>query len=897
MQPSTPQVAREAGKRAQAVGLLGSRWWRECMLMLLLVVGLLALDTLCYAVALPVSVTYSGSQGTLHVGTQTIPLGKMQRPTELVLVPRDPVVHEYQLDGTDSTNNFTLDTIYLDQIANTPYYRFQAWMRDLDGTSVWRGVRVAQGGQLASALPQAVNGASLALPFTGDFTASLQLQRPETPAVFSLVLANGDALNVTLDRNDHVIRVVSITGPGQAGQQVRSFFFPRDPLPFAAMVVDFLTRTALWAALLVIAAFLAQLGLVVAWAAWERYFEPFLARTLTVEGMPIPSGIDGEDAAQPALATPNPAPNLPGAHALTATALPEADTAVSLTGSTAGSAAAAGLPEGEDVHDASAYRARGTTDALVAGARARLRVVWARLTVAIHPVGVAALGCAFVLYCWIALAQYNALPHIYDATAYLFGAKIYALGRLSVPVPAAVKYFPGPFMVTHAGQWFTQYAPGTSAMLALGLRLGVVWLVEPVLGALALLGIGLIAARLFTRRVATIAVLLGALSPFFGYIAASYLSHAVALCFLVWGFWAFLRFAQGEAAWNLPLAAACFGMAGLTRDLIAVLFAGVVVLGVLALSLPRWRGDPRAEVRRWLWPAFGFLAVALCFFGLYFAFDARLTGNPFVTPRLLFNPTDRWGFGQGIGFYGAHTLAAGFVTVDELLAALAIDLFGWPFYLTLAFLVVPFALRRARPGDVFLLLGAAVMTFAFIGYYYHGIYLGPRYLTEALPFYLILSARGIVTLGEATVGVGRRALVAQRSRAGYEDLAAPPRWARSFGLGLVVTLLLACSILYFWPRQLVLHDNFTGMAVGTQIDFTALDHPPFHNAIVVTGDYQLYGYTLFALNDPLLRGDVLYAFASTQDDYAALRQDFPTRTIYVVHVALNGQVSYSQVAG
>ncbi len=364
-----------------------------------------------------------------------------------------------------------------------------------------------------------------------------------------------------------------------------------------------------------------------------------------------------------------------------------------------------------------------------------------------------ALAGSLVFVAWIAAVQYNGEPHIYDASAYLFAAKMYALGHFSVPIPAAVDRFPGPFMVQYNGQWFGQYAPGTALTLVPGIWLGVPWLVEPVLGTFALLGTGLIAARLYDRRVATVAVLLGTLSPFYSYLAASYLSHTVALCYFVWGTWALLRFAQGEASWNMPLAAALFGMAGLTRDLVAVLYVGIVLPGIMLLV---WR-DVQQHWRLWVLPLVTFFSILLLFVVFNWLFNALLTGDPQVTPRSLFFAGDHWGFGQGIGFYGQHTLAAGFVNIDELLTILQIDLFGWPFYLTLAFLAIPFLTRRFVSADWFMLAVAAIMTGAYIGYFYHGIYLGPRYLFETLPFLLILTSRGLFTLA-ATAMDARQAI-------------------------------------------------------------------------------------------------------------------------------------------
>ena len=57
-------------------------------------------------------------------------------------------LHEYQLDGSDSVNNPDLDTAYLQQIASSPYYRLQSWMRDLDGTSRWRDLEIEASGRV-----------------------------------------------------------------------------------------------------------------------------------------------------------------------------------------------------------------------------------------------------------------------------------------------------------------------------------------------------------------------------------------------------------------------------------------------------------------------------------------------------------------------------------------------------------------------------------------------------------------------------------------------------------------------------------------------------------------------------------------------------------------------------
>src|SRR5579859_274136 len=836
--------------RAQRVMLYVSRAKAWLAFLVALLVVLLLADRFCYSVTLPVEVAFRDGLATLQVGSQRFSLGKTAAPVGVTLASRDPVVHEYQIDGTDSTNNFTLDTQYLDRVASSPYYRFQAWMRDLDGTSAWRDLRVWVNGALISTSARPPTGQIVTLPAAPSVRVDLEVQRPETPLVVRLLLADGAVLQIQLDRNNHKVTVARYSEAAPSGTVVLSSYFPVDSPAFAAMVLDFVIRTLMWAILVMVAVMVAD---AVVALALDRVRDTWKGRVWSLA--------DG--------ARTN--PQVAGTEVVSAAGQARRQLETNLLSS----------------------RARGVSQWLVRGAGGG----WRRLTAALSPVALVALIASFIYVVWIALAQFHALPHIYDASAYLFSAKIYATGHLSVPIPAAVDRFPGPFMVQYDGRWFSQYPPGTSTMLAVGVALGVPWLVEPVLGTLALLGIGLTAARLYDRRIATVTVLLGALSPFYSYLAASYLSHAVALFFYAWGFWALVRFAQGGRGWNLPLAATLLGMAALTRDLVGLLFALIVVPGVLLMFRPRTRRD----LHRWIAPGLSFVAVALVFLCLHLLYDLLLTGAPDVTPRALFSAADQWGFGQGIGFYGQHTLAGGFVTVDELLTALAIDLYGWLFYLTLCFLALPFLAWRARAADWLLLAGAMIMIGAFIGYFYHGIYLGPRYVFDTLPFLLMLTARGIVVLGQVgnqVAGAVERRLAAGRRQGQQSGPDSRLRtWRMSIATCTLVAGLIVCNLGYFTPRQAAIYHNLSGYPAGIALDTSTLAHPPVHHAIVVTNDYLLYGYTLFALNDPRFRGDVLYAFAGSSRDYQELRTAYPGRSLYQIQIAADGSVTYHLLDG
>ncbi|GCE04347.1 hypothetical protein KDAU_16760 [Dictyobacter aurantiacus] len=786
--------------------------------LILLALLLVLIDRACYQVTVPVTLEVRHQTLTVDVDDSRLKVGTVAAPRFLSLSNGSPVVHEYQIDGTDSTNNFTLNQAYFEQLASSPYYRFQAWMRDFDGTSVWRDVQIAQAQRIIRTIARPASTMSVPLPSASSFDVHLQLQRPETPRTINVLMSDHTTIHITLDRNDRYIRVTrSSQNPiGGADAEVARAFFPQNPWPFAAMIISFLVRTCLWAlAILVIV----LLGDALSVGLWHGAPGRWLSRLRRRR------------------------------------------------------------PTSENGYVASSVQKSGL-----------IRRGWQGLTAAIHPVALLFLVIALVFVLWIALVEYHGEPHIYDANAYLFAAKIYAHGQLAAPLPSVPKLFPGPFVVQFDGKWFAQYPPGTALTLMPGIWLGMPWVIEPICGTLALLGCGLVLGQLYGRMVATLVIVLGTLSPFYSYLSASYLSHTIALLYLVWGWWALLRFMQeGRSQWNLYLAVVCFGLGALTRDLVGILWISLVVIGCIVLNQARiWRNW--RTWRRWITPALMVLGLACCFGAVSMCYNLYLTHDALTSPRTLFYAPDRWGFGMGIGFYGQHTLAAGLVNLDELLTSLSTDLYGWPFYFTLAFVPLPFITGRARLVDWVLLFCLIIMAGAYIGYFYHGIYLGPRYLFETLPFLLGLTARGILTLG--SLGMKTGAMVSSYLGRVRQQQPASISVPLSVATVLLIVCLVACNLFYYLPRQTVVYRDYTGLPPGYKVDLNAIYHPKLSRAIVVTDDFTLYQLVLFPLNDPDLRSDVIYALANDPTQYAQLRGAFPGRTIYQLNIDDNGTVHY-----
>ena len=88
----------------------------------------------------------------------------------------------------------------------------------------------------------------------------------------------------------------------------------------------------------------------------------------------------------------------------------------------------------------------------------------------------------------------------------------------------------------------------------------------------------------------------------------------------------------------------------------------------------------------------------------------------------------------------------GLVNTDEQLTLLQFDAFGWPPLALYGLLAVPLLARRWDGWTLTALGGLLTFVVVYIGYFYHGIALGPRYYFEAMPWLLLLAGRGAQVL-------------------------------------------------------------------------------------------------------------------------------------------------------
>src|SRR5215218_9087955 len=94
-------------------------------------------------------------------------------------------------------------------------------------------------------------------------------------------------------------------------------------------------------------------------------------------------------------------------------------------------------------------------------------------------------------------------------------ARMLLAGHLAIPAPPHPEFFSTVSVLTgHAGRWFSQYPIGGPALLAAGLAVGAVWLVNPLLLGVATWQLYRFTRRAFDEPTARAATLLFVATPF-----------------------------------------------------------------------------------------------------------------------------------------------------------------------------------------------------------------------------------------------------------------------------------------------------------------------------------------------------------------------------------------------
>ncbi len=492
-------------------------------------------------------------------------------------------------------------------------------------------------------------------------------------------------------------------------------------------------------------------------------------------------------------------------------------------------------------------------------------------------IGAGALAVAvFGVTLFINYSYGSHIIHIPDEVSYLFQAKILASGRFAAdppPVPESFDFFFPSLIVTSHGKFASVYPFGHPLVLAVGMRIGAVWLIPPLLGAGCVAMTFAIGRRLFNARTGMLAALMMAASPFFLMNASSFMSHNTAVFYILAAL-LFLSFADRRPVLFPLLSGVFFGLLFNTRPLTSIALA--FPFGVMLLSFLL----PRAQRARGAKQIGAFVLGGLLMLVAYWLYNFGTTG------------TFQGGYqvsgdvGQVVGFGGKNTVANGMQNELVQLAFFSLVLNGWPRYIGLMFVLLPFILGTTSKWDWFMLACAVAVMGVYTLYLENGVAYGPRYWYESLPFLMFLAARGAERAAEVLADAVHRLWQRWPGTANSQR----PLWA-SVIIVYALAISLICLGSYRWLLGDAQHWRVDQMPARARdmrsyngADdrlITLLQKMKLKNALVLTkpcSNWQCIG-TVFWLNSPTFDGDVVYARYLPAKN-AEVFAKYPDRAVY-----------------
>jgi hypothetical protein len=483
-------------------------------------------------------------------------------------------------------------------------------------------------------------------------------------------------------------------------------------------------------------------------------------------------------------------------------------------------------------------------------------------------VGVLAAGFAWFVY--------QAHPHIEDEIIYLYHARYLSEGALTVPAPPVPEAFSFYLIPHEASRWFSIFPPGWPAMLAVGVFLGVAWLVNPVLASLNVLLSYAVLREIYSRRAARMAVLLLALSPWFVFMGMNFMAHTFTLTCALAATLAVIRARQtGRAVWAL-IGGFAVGMLSLIRPLDGLVVGGL--LGLWAIGF----GERRLKVSSILTFALGAAAVA----AVVLPYNSRITGNPLEFPLMAyyekyFGPkTNALGFGPERGLnwpidpFPGHSPLDALVNANLNAFSINVELFGWITGSLVLVILLLFS-GTVRKSDYAMLAVVAAIAGVFSFYWFSGgPDFGARYWYLVVIPLVALTARGIEFL-ETTFKNG-----SQRPRV----------------MAAVLSLSVLALVNFFPWRAIDKYHHYLGMR--PDIRYLEKQHGFGRSIVLIRGNLHPDYHSAWVYNPSNPFAAVpIYAWDRNPQVRAQLLRAYPDRPIWIVNGPTLTRAGFQVVAG
>jgi len=359
-----------------------------------------------------------------------------------------------------------------------------------------------------------------------------------------------------------------------------------------------------------------------------------------------------------------------------------------------------------------------------------------------------------------------------DSTSYLFQAKIFASGKLSLPPPPDYGFSSSPHINILNNKWYSKYPFGNALMLSLGVLIHAPWIIAPMLSALTLIAIYFMIKEVYGEKLPFIVLVLALFSPAFLMLSGLWMSENTSRFFLAlfllflfkslnkyrWYYATISGFALGYAFNIRPVAAVGFGLS-----------CGVFVLYRLFSSKDRQK----------VLKTMGFLLIPFIFMIFTcLAWNKHMTGDALKFTHNAAQPYDKIGFGRRSEGYNVD-ISNGYLFTPKIsanrlyknvLPCIFYNVFGWgkyrsnqleygskikqiisllPIILIFLLMLIPFFSKSGNQYD-FLFLGIFIaVAFIYFFFYFDGSTFGytaanERYYNEVTILALVpLAARGL----------------------------------------------------------------------------------------------------------------------------------------------------------
>lgn len=476
---------------------------------------------------------------------------------------------------------------------------------------------------------------------------------------------------------------------------------------------------------------------------------------------------------------------------------------------------------------------------------------------------------------------YERHPHVPDETQYLFQARYMAAGQLTVKAPLVPEAFSMYMVPYQEERWFGIFSPGWPAVLAIGMKLNAVWLVNPLLGGLCVLLAYLFFQELYSRRFARLAVLLLCCSPWFVFMAMSFMSHiftlVCALCAAI-----LLRRALAAHKANYAFGAGLVvGFVSLIRPLDGVMVAALLGLWTL-LSCRMWK----TRVITALILVAGTVTTA----ALVFPYNKFVTGSATLSPLDAYYTKYFWpkvmalGFGPergihwGLDAFPGHSLLEAIINSALNTFLLNTELFGWGIGSLL--LIVCFLLSGGLPRkDFWTLTVIAIVIGGYSLFWYHG---GPDFGAR----YWFLCIIPLIALTVKSVE-----WLSQRVKEENNLSHANPRIALA-----VVVLCMSSMICYFPWRAIDKYHHYLGMQ--PDIQQFARQHNFGKSLVLIRGNEHPDYQSAWIYNPLNFEGDApIYAWDKNPEVRTQLLKAYADRPIWIVDGPTRTNKSYKVIQG